>query len=147
MSWTQRDRLAEALRGFLGAVQAIEQDAEVRVSIHMVGGQADRGSVGCVGFLRRAGGAQQHAEIAVRVSVAGVERNGAFVLGDRLLESAIGLQNNPEIAMPVRLIRAEREALPDEVDGFIGSALLVSEQAGVVKSIWMAWRHIEHPGI
>src|SRR5258705_4851544 len=49
--------------------------------------------------------------------------------------------------MPVRLIRAEREALPDEVDGFIGSAVLVREQAGVVKSVWMVWRHIEHPGI
>jgi hypothetical protein len=49
--------------------------------------------------------------------------------------------------MPVRLIRVEREALPDEVDGFIGSALLVRQQAGVVKSVWMVWRHIEHPGI
>ena len=57
----------------------------------------------------------------------------AFVLGDRIAESAVGLQNNPEIAMPVRLIRAEREALPDEVDGFIGSALLVRQQAGVVQ--------------
>ena len=49
--------------------------------------------------------------------------------------------------MPVRLIRPEREALPNEVDGFIGSALLVCQQAGVVKSVWMVWRHIEHPGI
>jgi hypothetical protein len=49
--------------------------------------------------------------------------------------------------MPVRLIRAEREALPDEVDGFIGPALLVRQQAGVVKSVWVVWRHIEHPGI
>src|SRR5258705_12517357 len=49
--------------------------------------------------------------------------------------------------MPVRLIRAEREALPDEVDRFIGSAVLVRQQAGVVRSVWMVWRHIEHPGI
>ena len=103
----------------------------------MVGTQADCGSVGSLGFLRPASGAQQDAEIVVRVSVAGVDRNGAFVLGDRILESAVGLQNNPEIAMPVRLIRAEREAVPDEVDGFIGSALLVRQQAGVVKSVWM----------
>jgi hypothetical protein len=91
----------------------------------MIGTQADCRSVGSLGFFRPASGAQQDGEIAVRVSVAGVDRDGAFVLGDRILESAVGLQNNPEIAMPVRLIRAEREALPDEVDGFIGSALLV----------------------
>ncbi len=113
----------------------------------MVGTQADCRSVGGLGLFRPASGAQQDAEIAVRVRVAGVDLNGAFVLGDRIPESAVGLQNNPEIAMPVRLIRAEREALPDEVDGVIGSALLVRQQAGVVKSVWMVWRHIEHPGI
>ena len=113
----------------------------------MVGTQADCCSVGRLGFFRPAGGAKQDAEIAVRVSVAGVEFNGAFVLGDRIPESAVGLQNNPEIAMPVGLIRAESEALPDEFDGFIGSALLVRQQAGVVQSVWMVWRHIEHPSI
>ena len=113
----------------------------------MVGTQADSRAVCGLCFCGPTGGAQQDAEIAVRVSVAGIDRNGAFVLGDRIPESAVGLQNNPEIAMPVRLIRAQREALPDEFDGFVGSALLVRQQAGVVQSVWMVWRHIQHPGI
>src|ERR1700752_2002735 len=145
MFGTQRDRLAEALRGLFGAIEAIEQDAEVRVGIDMVGTQAYCRSVGSLGFLRPANGAQQDAEVVVRVGVTRVDRDGTFVLGDRIPESTVGLQNNPEIAVPVRLIRAEREALPDEVDGLIGSALLVRQQAGVVKSRRLMWHHIEHP--
>jgi hypothetical protein len=83
MPWAQGDRLAEALRGLPGAVQAVEQDTEVRVGVRMVGAQLDCGSVSSLGLLWPTGGAKQHAEIAVRVGVAGVDRNGAFVLGDR----------------------------------------------------------------
>src|ERR1700742_2317230 len=144
MFGTQRDGLAEAVRGFLGTVQAIEQDAEIGVRIHMVWTQADRRAVGGLGSLRTARGPQQDAEIAVRGGVAGIEFNGAFVLGNRVAESATGLQNDSKIAVPVRLIRAECETLPDEVDGFIGSALLVRQQAAVVKGVRMLRRHVEH---
>ena len=113
----------------------------------MVGAQSDCGSVGSLGLLRPTGGAKQNAEIAVRVGVAGVDRNGAFVLGDRLLESAVGLKNDPQIAVPVSLIRAEFQALPDEVDGFIGSTLLVRKQAGVVQGVLVLRRHLEHAGV
>jgi hypothetical protein len=37
------------------------------------------------------------------------------------------LQNDPEIAVPVSLIRAEFKALPDDVDGVIGSTLACSQ--------------------
>src|SRR5262249_20652025 len=75
------------------------------------------------------------------------ELDGPFVLGYRVAESATGLQNYSKIAVPVRLVRAECEALPDEVDGVIGSALLVCQQTGVVQGVWVLRHHVEHAGI
>ena len=83
----------------------------------------------------------------VTLGVAGIDRNGVFILGDRITESATGLQNDAEIAVPVSLVRAQREALPDEVDGFIGSALLVREQPAVVQRVWLPRRDLEHTGV
>jgi hypothetical protein len=54
------------------------------------------------------------------------------------------LKNDPQIAVPVSLIRAEIQTPPDEVDGLIGSTLLVRKQAGVVQGVLVLRRHLEH---
>ena len=65
---------------------AVEQDAEIRVGVHVVGAQPDGRAVRGLGLFGPADGAQQDAEIAVRVGVARIDCNGTLVLGDRLIE-------------------------------------------------------------
>ncbi len=76
-----------------------------------------------------------------------VDRNRTLVFRDRVVEPASRLQNDGEIAVPVGLIRSQGQALLHQRDCFIASALLVSQQTGVVQRVRMMWRHLEYAAI
>ena len=143
----QRDHPAVAGRGFLGALQAVEQNAEIGVGVDMFGVQPDGRAIGGFRFDRPSGRPQQHTQIVVGIGVAGIDRDRAPVRLDGGVQPAIRLEDHAAVAAPVRLVGREREAALDQREGFAVAALLVCEQPGVVQRTRMIGCSLEHAAV
>jgi hypothetical protein len=125
----ERDHLAVADRGFVAALEPVEQNAEVRVGVDVLRIQANRGAVRGFGFHGSSHGPQEHAQIAVGIRVTRIERDRAAIRVDGRVQIAGRLQDDAEVAVPVRLAGTEREGSFDERNGVVVPALLVRENA------------------
>ena len=143
----QRDHPAVAGRGFLGTLQAVEQNAEIGVGVDMFRVQPNGGAIGGFRLDRPSGRAQQHTQIVVGVGVTGIDRDRAPVQLDRRFQPALRLEDDAAVAAPVRLVGREGEAALDQREGFAVAPLLVREQAGVVQRTRMIGRGLEHPAV
>jgi hypothetical protein len=79
VSRSQRNHFAVARRGFLGALQPVEQNAEIGVRVDVFRIQPDGCAIRGFRFNRLRGRPQQHAEIVVGIRVARIEGDGAPV--------------------------------------------------------------------
>ena len=125
----ERDDFAEADGRFVRPLLAVQQDAEVRIRVGMVGTRANGGSVGRFRFDDIALRPQQDTEIVVRVGMVRVERNRAPTRDDRLVQPEPIPQDDPQVAVPVRPIGLELETPLDQLDCLLAPPLLMGEHS------------------
>ena len=70
---SERDHFAVARRGFFGALQPVEQNAQVGVCVNVFGIQSDGCAIRGFRFDRLSGRSQQHSQIVVGVRVARID--------------------------------------------------------------------------
>ncbi len=140
----ERDHSAETGDGFSRALQAVQQDAEIRVRVDVLRIQLDRGPVRRFGLNRLLCRAQQHAQIAVGIRVARVQGNGAVIGRDRFVQTTRLLECNPEVAVPVRRVRQERQTLLDQLDTIAAAPALMREHPGEVQGGWILAINLEN---
>ena len=130
---SEPDHFAVAGRSFFGALQTLEENAQVGVRINMVRVQSDGCAIRAFRFDRLPGRPQQHSQIAMGIRVARIDGDRTPVRIDCEVQPVVRLEDDAEVAVPVRLIGHERETPLDEREGFVGPPLFMREHTGVVQ--------------
>jgi hypothetical protein len=84
----ERDYLAETGRGFIGPLQGVEEDAEIRVRVDVIRIQPNRCAIRGFRLGRLSRGPQQDAKVAVGIRVIRIDGDRALIGVDRRVQPA-----------------------------------------------------------